>query len=392
MATRKKTAAAKSAVNLSAADFMKNLGKASGLTSLNDKVDEFYPTGNVILDRAMNGGFQKGQMYCIRGPKGSGKSLMSLCLAKTVCDEGGNVAYFDTENKISDRALNNIGLDAYKGGQFQFLTIDTQANAIDVVLQMLDSGIFELVVIDSTNGLYTEEQEERGVHEESKVAGFQAKGWSEWLPLIKQKAAAVNCAVCITQQARDNIGVMYGPSETYSGGRAIEHFATTILRLGPDKQGNEMKDGVVVRQGVSVRIDKHNQGALPGDPIKMKFYIGDDAEWGVDELSSVFDESVRLGVLAPKKKGSPSYVPCPELCQRLGMDERSLTFIGKPKTLSALESDQVLFDAVRDIISEVNAGELTLSKPGDVAVSFVDPDESGDDGTDVPDFDDGALE
>ena len=378
-----KTAApAGSSKGLSAAEFMKSLGKSSGLTDLNGKVDEFYPTGNVILDRALGGGLPKGQMYVLRGKQATGKSLLALTIARTVIEGGGNVAYFDTENKISSRAIRSLGLDKYEGNQFQFLAVDTQKDAIDIVLKMIDSGIFQLAVIDSINGLSTEEQEERDIHEESKVGGYQSKTWSENLPQLKQHAARNNCAVMLTQQARDNLQSMYGPSETYSGGKAIEHFASTIIRLGSNKKGNDVVNGEVVRQGVTARIDKSNQGTYPESPIEMKFYIGDEQPWGIDELSSVFDESVRIGCLAPKKKGSSQYVPCKELCDKLDMDEKSLTFNGKARVQSAFQADDALFNAVRDIVSDVDSGNLEIhpmaASEDEVAVDFED-DSDGDD-------------
>ena len=254
MATRtKKKTTLGSMKGVSAADFMKKLNGAAGLASLNDKVDEFYPLGQPVVDRALGGGIQKGQMCCLRGAKSTGKSLVSLTIARNVIESGGNVAYFDTENKISQKAILRMGLGKYLNNQFQFLTIDTQKDAIDIILQMIDSGVFQLVVVDSINGLYTEEQAERDIHDESKVGGYQSKVWSEYLPMLTQHAAANDVTIILVQQARDNLQSMYGSTETYSGGKAIEHFATTILRFGSNKKGNDVVNGSIVRQGITIR-------------------------------------------------------------------------------------------------------------------------------------------
>lgn len=392
-----KKSAGASMKGLTAADFMKKLGKAQGLSSLNDKVDEFYSIGDPIIDRALGGGLQKGQMYCIRGARGTGKSLISLGFARNVLEGGGNVAYFDTESKISESALRRIGLTRYLGGQFQFLTIDTQKDAIDIIKQMTDSGVFQLIVIDSINGLTTEEQQERDIHDESKVGGYQSKVWSEYLPMLKQSAAINDASIMLVQQARDNLQSMYGSTETYSGGKAIEHFATTIIRLGNNKRGNDIVGGSIVRQGITVRIDKNNQGALPDAPIETRLYVGDDQPWGIDELSSVFDEMVRLGILAPRKKGSAQYVPCAELCKELGMDEKSLTITGRAKVTNAMEGDATLYETVKQLVIDANAGDVVIhpsvegAESDVVAVDFED-DGSDDDGVEfVEDGDDNVL-
>ena len=351
MATRtKKKTTLGSMKGVSAADFMKKLNGAAGLASLNDKVDEFYPLGQPVVDRALGGGIQKGQMCCLRGAKSTGKSLVSLTIARNVIESGGNVAYFDTENKISQKAILRMGLGKYLNNQFQFLTIDTQKDAIDIILQMIDSGVFQLVVVDSINGLYTEEQAERDIHDESKVGGYQSKVWSEYLPMLTQHAA------------RDNLQSMYGSTETYSGGKAIEHFATTILRFGSNKKGNDVVNGSIVRQGITIRIDKNNQGSLPDAPIECALYIGSDPSqrWGVDELDGVMSEMIRLGILAPKRKGSSYYAPCRELCEALGTDERTITINGRAKVMEALTHDAALYDAVKDLVAKANGGEVTI--------------------------------
>lgn len=370
----------------SMADFMKSLSGYGGLSDISSRVDEFYKTGSPSLDRWLGGGLAKGQFYCVRGQRGTGKSLFALGLAKEVVDSGGNVAYFDTENKISRRAIDKVGLsDAMQDGRFQFLTIDTQKNAIDVMMQMIDSGLFALIVVDSLNGLYTEEQEERDIHEESKVGGYQSKTWSEWLPLLKHHATLQGCAVCLTQQARDNIGSLYGPSESYSGGKAIEHFATTILRFGGNKRGNEVVDGQVVRQGVTVRIDKNNQGALPNDSCELRFYVGNDAPWGIDKVSSLFEEAKSLGILAPRKVGTSYYVPSKELCEVLGIEEGDLTLHGQSQVMNALEQDETLFKAVEELvdkaISEENSTSAVtpLNDDTDEGTFFEEPETGEDD-------------
>ena len=389
MATRRKKTNASSMKGLSAADFMKKLGNAQGLTVLNDKVDEFYPTGQPVVDRALGGGIQKGQLCCFRGAKSTGKSLVSLTVARNVIDAGGNVAYFDTENKISQKALVRMGLSEHLNDSFQFLTIDTQKDAIDIIMQMIDSGIFQLVVIDSINGLYTEEQEERDIHEESKVGGYQSKVLSEYLPMITQHAAANEVTIILVQQARDNLQSMYGSTETYSGGKAIEHFATTILRFGSNKKGNETENGEIVRQGITIRIDKNNMGSLPDAPIECALYIGDDPDiqWGIDELSGVVAEMIRLGILAPKRKGSSYYVPCRELCEAIGTDEKSLTINGRARVMETLTHDKKLYDAVKGLIEKANNGKIEITPMVEgTAVDFSDDDsDDEDDGNaDVP--------
>ena len=81
-----------------AMDFAAFMSQAASGTvvDLSKREEVFYKFGDYNLDRALGGGMPAGQICSISGPAGSGKSIAALTVARSVCETGGRVAYFDT--------------------------------------------------------------------------------------------------------------------------------------------------------------------------------------------------------------------------------------------------------------------------------------------------------
>lgn len=332
--------------------FMKNMQKDGLFINRIEREDKFYRFGEYNIDRALRGGLPTGQIYAFQGPSGSGKSLAALCVARSVINEGKRVMYLDAEKKIARHAIEMLGLGQYMGtGDFNHIEPEgTLEDTLDVLMRALESDFFGLLVLDTVDALTTDEQEERDIHEGSKVGGYKAKVLSEWMGKVSSLAAAHDCSVIFVRQLRDNPNAMYGSPETTSGGRALEYYATAVLRFGPNKQGNSEEDGKIAYQGVKVSILKHNQGAIPKNPIESRFYIGENHEWGFDKIKPLLDEAIRLRVWAPATATSHKYLPCAALCEELGATETELAVNGRNNLMSMLENDPSILVALEKVV------------------------------------------
>ena len=329
--------------------FLKGLSGMQGVENLSDRVTEFYKTGDYSLDAALYGGIPKGAVVELFGKSSTGKSLFALQIAReAVHTYNENVLYFDTEAKISEQAFKKYGL--FGDERCQHMTIDTLENAFDVLQQAIESEMFKLLVIDSVDALTTNEQEERDINDGSKVGGYKAKVLSENLGKLTRSAALYQCTIIFVRQVRDNPNAMYGNPEVTSGGRALEFYDTVRLRFGPNKEGNQEANGRLVYQGARVTVVKENMGALPADPVPIRYYIGDGESWGVDKYNSVFAEAKRLNILAPQTPTSHKYVPCNALCKKLNLEPSDLSYNGKGATMAAIQGDELLFEAVCELI------------------------------------------
>ena len=94
-----------------------------------------------------------------------------------------------------------------------------------------------------------------------------------------------NCAVIFTNQLRSNIGVMFGPTETTTGGNALKYYASVrldIRRSTPIKRGDE-----TVGNKVKVTVRK-NKVAPPFKVTEFDIYY--------DEGLSLVSEIIKFGI------------------------------------------------------------------------------------------------
>lgn len=138
---------------------------------------------------------------------------------------------------------------------------------------------------------------------------------------------------------------------------------------------NAESDGKLVYQGATVSIRKHNQGSLPKDAIPIRFYIGDDHEWGIDPIGSLVDEAIALRIVPPKNATSHMYIGCDELCAKLDVEPGSLNFNGKNNLVKAIESDEVFQNAIKELIEERQDMVFDDDDVADVETDFEELDD-----------------
>ena len=378
----KKVAAPKS--KFAAVDFdsfMKGVLGSDSVVDLSKREDTFYKLGDYSLDRAHGGGLPVGQIYTFSGEAQTCKTLSALCVCKSVIASGKKAMYIDVENKISTKCLRSMGLQ--NNPEFIMLSIGNLEETLDKVMQFLESEFFGVIVIDSVDALTTDEQDEREIHEGSKVGGYKAKVFSEWLGKVSQLGAGHECSVLMIRQLRDNPGVMYGSTKTMSGGKAIGYYTTTAIefsRTSADKKRDVERDGHTLYWGVSALITKMNQGIPPKDKIPLRYAIGDGMEWGIDPIQSLSAEAQRLGIIATRKAGSHMYYGSDELCEMLDVAPDELKFNGEGNMNAAITNDEVLQNAVKELVDKHEADgdsfSLPLDEDGDeLAVDFEDSEE-----------------
>ena len=66
------------------------------------------PSGSKILDKMLNGGYEKDIITTIYGPAGSGKTILCLLCSVNMTRNNKKVIYVDTENNFSIERLKQI--------------------------------------------------------------------------------------------------------------------------------------------------------------------------------------------------------------------------------------------------------------------------------------------
>lgn len=343
--------------------FAEFMAQASGVIDLTQREDVFYKTGDYNVDKALGGGIPAGAISSISGLPGCGKSLFTLSVCRDVCNRGGRVAYFDTENKISKKAIKMMGLSDMSdedGPLFNHYTIidNNLEEMIQKIIEFSESGYFKMVVVDSVDVLMADEMEERDIHDTKRMpGGTKAIVWSTFMPSILsaiERSAeddSERCAVIFVRQLRSTMA-MYGEQFAASGGKSLDYAASVDIRIGSLKSENAEEDGLLVYQGASIRILKTAQGAIPKDSLPIRLCIAPNKPWGVDPLLSLVDQAIALRVIPPKSATSHMYIGCDELCKKLGVQPGELNFNGKNNLVKALDTDEVFRQAITELVEE----------------------------------------
>jgi recombination protein RecA len=217
-------------------DIVDKFGEAV-LVEDTDKVD-VIPTGSLSLDVSIGvGGIPRGKITEIFGSEGGGKTTLALSIVKNALKLGLRALYIDAENMLDYGLLKDmIGEDLNKD-QLVILNPDTAEDAFNMIEMGLQSGDFELIILDSVGSL-APKKEQDDEFEDANV-GLLARLVSKFLRRNSHVVKEKNIALVLLNQVRAKIGAYMASFET-PGGHALKHFTSLRISLS---RGQEMKVG-----------------------------------------------------------------------------------------------------------------------------------------------------
>jgi recombination protein RecA len=254
---------------------------------------QVIPTGNLAIDHALGvGGFPKGRIVEIYGPASHGKTTLCLSTIAQCQQGGGRCAFIDVENSFDPKYAESLGVDI---ATLFFSQPDGGEEALDVCKSLVETGQFDLVVVDSVAMLVPKQQQEGEIGDAN--IGTQARLMSSTLRVLSPAIRQSNSCVLFTNQLRYKVGA-YGNPETTPGGAALGYYATMRLDIRRVSQG-EIKggDGEIIGNRTRVKVVK-NKVAPPYKEAEFDLVYGE----GIAGPGSVIDLAVRYDILT--KRGS----------------------------------------------------------------------------------------
>ena len=301
----------------------KQFGKGA-LMALGDVDNEpvlVISSGSTAIDLAMGvSGYPRGRVIEIFGPESSGKTTLTLHAIAEAQRAGGIAAFIDAEHALDVNYARALGVDTEK---LLVSQPDTGEQALEIAEALVRSGAVDLVVIDSVAAL-TPKAEIEGDMGDSHM-GLQARLMSQALRKLTGITHRTQTTLIFINQLRQKIGVMFGPSETTTGGNALKFYASVRLdvrRIATIKSGDE-KLGARTR----VKVVK-NKCAPPFAEAEF------DIRWGVgiDTATELLDLGLARGVV--EKAGAHLSFGGEQLGH--GRERARETLVGSPKLLLAL--------------------------------------------------------
>ena len=303
----------------------KNFGKGT-VMRLGDKAEmnvDVIPTGSLTLDLALGvGGLPKDRIVEIYGPESSGKTTLALHVLAETQKQGGEVAFVDAEHALDPEYAAALGVDI---DNLLISQPDYGEQALEITDALVRSGAVSAVVVDSVAAL-TPRAEIEGEMGDAAV-GLQARLMSQALRKLAGSIAKTGCMVIFINQIRDKIGVIYGSSETTTGGRALKFFAS--VRLDIRRTEGLKVGGELVGNHTRVKVVK-NKVAPPFREAEFDIMYGE----GISHTGELIDLGVRYDLV--QKSGSWFSIGEERIGQ--GRDNAKAYLRDNPEAAAALEA------------------------------------------------------
>ncbi len=283
---------------------------------------EHIRTGSISLDTALGiGGVPRGRIVEIYGPESSGKTTVALHVVAEAQKTGGTAAFIDVEHALDPVYAKNLGVDI---DSLLVSQPDTGEQALEITEALVRSGAIDVVVIDSVAALVPKAEIE-GEMGDNHV-GLHARLMSQSLRKLAGAISKSNCVAIFINQLRDKIGVIYGSSETTTGGRALKFYASVridVRRVETIKSGGEM-----IGSRTRAKVIK-NKVAPPFREAEFDIMYGR----GISHTGELVDMGVKFDVL--RRSGAWFYYGETRLAQ--GRDNVKLLFEENPELAKEIE-------------------------------------------------------
>lgn len=314
-----------SALNQALERIEKDFGKGS-IMKLGDEVIEdveVIPTGSISLNYALGvGGFPRGRIIEIYGPESSGKTTLALHAIAEAQKTGGIAAMIDAEHAFDRFYAEKLGVDV---NNLLIAQPDNGEQALEIAEQLIRSAAVDILVVDSVAAL-TPKGEIEGDMGERNV-GLQARLMSQAMRKLTGAIARTNTTCIFINQLREKIGVMFGPSETTTGGNALKFYASVRIDI---RSSSTIKDGDdILGRHTKVKVVK-NKVAPPFRRAEFDIMFGE----GISRSGEIIDLGVEYGII--KKSGSWFSYEGSKLAQ--GRDAAKRVIMDNPELADELEA------------------------------------------------------
>ena len=334
----------KKALETAMANIEKQFGKGA-IMLLGENVDmkvDHIPTGSLGLDLALGiGGVPKGRIVEVYGPESSGKTTLALHIVAEAQKMGGTAAFIDVEHALDPAYSEALGVDI---DSLLVSQPDTGEQALEIAEALVRSAAVDVIIIDSVAALVPKAEIE-GEMGDNHV-GLHARLMSQSLRKLTGALSKSNCTAIFINQLRDKIGVIYGSSETTTGGRALKFYASVridVRRIESIKVGGE-----VIGNRTRAKIVK-NKIAPPFKEAEFDIMYGK----GISKEGEIVDTGLKLGILS--RSGAWFYYGETRIGQ--GRDNVKQLLLDNPELMKELE------EKITAAMTEKVKGETKKEKP-----------------------------
>ena len=245
-------------------------------------------TGSLSLDFATGvGGLPRGRVIEIFGPEKSGKSMLLLSTIAQTQKSGGYCAFIDVEHALTPSFARLLGVNL---DELYLSRPDTGNEALQIMEELIASGMFDIVGLDSVAALTTEAELE-GDYNQVHVAAL-AKMMAQALRNMTAKVSKTQTIAVFINQIREKPMVLFGKSEYTTGGKALKFFASMRIEVRKTIDEKDSK-GKIVGHTARCVIEK-NKVAPPFSQCEIKL----NYTTGIDKLHDLLLIGKQLDIIS----------------------------------------------------------------------------------------------
>jgi recombination protein RecA len=288
-----------------------------------------------------------------KGNKSDKDRIKKLTERKAKLEEDGprKAVYFDTENTLDEEWAQKNGVDT---DALYLVRPDDQTaeQVLQMVLDMIDTGLVEILVIDSIPMLVSQQLFDETL--EKKSYGGIAGALTEFSSRVSPKIAKHHTALLSINQSREDFNNEYNLYNT-PGGRAWKHLHALRIYC---RKGMFLDDKNQEIAQSKAQTPFGNKGDLKiiktkvCKPDRLTGFHTINYAKGIDVLNDTIEMAQQYGFIT--LSGSWFYIMEPGgtgEVMTLG-DGTSLKFQGRPKLLAYLEEDSDLFDELYEAVNQ----------------------------------------
>jgi RecA/RadA recombinase len=283
---------------------------------------------NSIMKDSNAYGIVPGRIYMVCASPDTGKTTVSLSIAKSCIEKGYQLIFYNAEQKLNIKLLDSMGINRTDPKKFILVNTNYYDETFISIKRYSQMSPPKFFIIDSISNLISKE--------ESKQMARDAYYMSQFLKYVNGVISNSN-SICIMIAQERTQGI--GRGVTYNaptGGKASTYYSSLLLQMSKISETEDDNKNVTSRE-LRVKIKKNDFSGMK----ETKFYIRPGK--GFYPEYELVETAKKKGII----KSAGSWI-----------SYHAMKFQGMSNLLACIEKDKSLFDQIKKEVEDKSIDEV----------------------------------